>query len=373
MNIELQEISISTDKTVRHVSARGAKNDKGDFIITMMPGRITGSDIYQGMKMMKSTDDGKTWSPLTSCENLERHSYKNDWEILFHDPTPMYHKKSGVFLGIGRSNIYGRDDEFAPGPHEMFTMWSTYDVNRNIWSPARILDVPEQDGMFYRCGSGGSQYVELENGDILLPVQHASKETTVNNFYSDFCATVCRCSFDGNELTYLEKGNTLTLQVPRGFCEPSITAYKDEYFLCLRNDVSGYVTKSRDGLHYEEPVELCFDDGTNVGNYNTQQHWIKGGDRLYLVYTRRGADNDHIFRNRAPLFIAEFDPMRMCLIRSTEELVVPKRGADLGNFGCLSVNEREGYVFTVESMPGEWDQAAAYGSKGSLFIAKLHF
>ena len=45
-------------------------------------------------------------------------------------------------------------------------------------------------------------------------------------------------------------------------------------------------------------------DGQALGSYNTQQHWISHGDSLYLIYTRRGANNDHVFRNRAPIFIA---------------------------------------------------------------------
>ena len=43
-----------------------------------------------------------------------------------------------------------------------------------------------------------------------------------------------------------------------------------------------------------------FDDGSELGNYNTQQHWVTHSDGLFLVYTRRGADNDDIARHRAP-------------------------------------------------------------------------
>ncbi len=38
----------------------------------------------------------------------------------------------------------------------------------------------------------------------------------------------------------------------------------------------------------------------------------------FLVYTRRGADNDHVFRHRAPLFIAQVDPKRLDVIRASE-------------------------------------------------------
>ena len=40
--------------------------------------------------------------------------------------------------------------------------------------------------------------------------------------------------------------------------------------------------------------EWRFDDGSPLGSYNTQQHWVTVGGGLFLVYTRKGADNDHI-------------------------------------------------------------------------------
>jgi hypothetical protein len=80
------------------------------------------------------------------------------------------------------------------------------------------------------------------------------------------------------------------------------------FYLTLRNDTAGYVSVSDDGLHFSEPKKWCWTDGSDLGNYNTQQHWVTHQrSRLYLVYTRRGANNDHVFRHRAPLFMAEVD------------------------------------------------------------------
>ena len=50
---------------------------------------------------------------------------------------------------------------------------------------------------------------------------------------------------------------------------------------------------------------------------------------LYLIYSRRGANNDHVFRNRAPLFIARVDPERPCVLRATEQILMPETGLDL--------------------------------------------
>ena len=129
-------------------------------------------------------------------------------------------------------------------------------------------------------------------------------------------------------------------------------------------------------MHFEEPRPLCFDNGENLGNYNTQQHWLTGGGRLYLVYTRKAENNGHMFRHRAPLFIAEFDPESMTVIRSTERIAVPERGARLGNFGCCSFSDERGYIFAAEWMqndPHGWEVCAARGSDNSIFVATVDF
>jgi hypothetical protein len=95
-----------------------------------------------------------------------------------------------------------------------------------------------------------------------------------------------------------------------------------------------------------------------VPTYNTQQHWVTHSDGLFLVYTRQADNNGHIFRHRAPLFIAEVDPERLCLIRASERILVPERGARLCNFGVVDVNERETWVTVAEWMQngGIWGE-----------------
>ena len=96
-----------------------------------------------------------------------------------------------------------------------------------------------------------------------------------------------------------------------------------------------------------------------------------------MVYTRRNANNDHVFRHRAPLFFAEFDTEKMCLIRSTEQIAVPERGARLGNFGCVNISENEAWVIAAEWMQTtspdskNWRRCMSYGSDNSIFVAKI--
>jgi hypothetical protein len=92
---------------------------------------------------------------------------------------------------------------------------------------------------------------------------------------------------------------------------------------------------------------------------------------LYLVYTRRGADNDHVFRHRAPLFMARVDPERLTVLRSTERVLVPQRGAALGNFGVTIVSPDETWVVVTEVMHPA--TAVKHGSDNSVYVVKLHW
>ncbi|MBS3762593.1 MAG: exo-alpha-sialidase, partial [Planctomycetes bacterium] len=112
-----------------------------------------------------------------------------------------------------------------------------------------------------------------------------------------------------------------------------------------------------------------FDDGTELGNYNTQQHWVTHSNGLFLVYTRRGLGNDHVFRHRAPLMIAEVDPEELVVIRDTERELVPNRGARLGNFAVTDVSPSETWVVVAEWMqPVDCEK---YGSDNTIWAARL--
>ena len=101
-------------------------------------------------------------------------------------------------------------------------------------------------------------------------------------------------------------------------------------------------------------------------------------DGLFLVYTRKGANNDHVFRHRAPLFIAQVDPERLVVRRSTERVLVPQRGARLGNFGVTVVSPEETWVTVTEWMQ-TWGPKYIlpvdnkYGADNSIYVAKIRW
>ena len=211
------------------------------------------------------------------------------------------------------------------------------------------------------CGNGSGQSIELENGELLIPVYY--KIQGVENMY----AMVLRCAFDGENLTVLELGEPMTIAIARGLCEPSLVCHKGSYYMTLRNDECGLVAESTDGVNYTNLQLWKWEDGSVLQNYNTQQHWMPVGDELYLVYTRRAGTNDHVFRHRAPLFAAKVENMR--LVRSSEFVVVGEKGARLGNFGVTAYRETGAIV-----MAAEWMQPAGceqYGSDNHIYVAKI--
>lgn len=332
----------------------------GSIVFTMQKWMVKRSDVFFPLWGTHSSDTGKTWSAITEHSNsLGRVPGKNGSEIGISDFTPKWHQKSGKLLGTGHTVTY-KDNHLLAGSFRR-TIYSVYDQNSKNWSKWASLDLPDTL-KFYSEGAGSTQRLDLPNGDILLPTYFGPKQEKLNA-----SVTVMRCRFDGTRLRYVEHGTELQIDGGRGFVEPSICLYKGLYYLTIRNDHAGYVAVSKDGLHYGKPIEWKFDTGEALGNYNTQQHWISHSDGLYLVYTRKGAGNDHVIRHRAPLFIARVDPGNMTVIRNSERILVPDKGAQLGNFGVVHINEDESWVTTSEGM----SQGTQYGADGRVYAARI--
>lgn len=336
-------------------------------VLTTQRLQITGSDVFYALNSATSKDLGKSWSPLVKQDILGRKIIDNRTQMTICDFTPTWHRATGTLLGTGHTVWYRDNKVMKVRPRA--TAYSIYDQNTDQWQQWRELKMPNLP-QFENCGAGSVQRFDLPNGDILLPVYFKAPKQT------QYSVTVCLCRFDGKELHYVKHGTEMTVPVKRGFAEPSITKFQDRYFLTLRNDEHGYVTASPDGLNFEKPQRWKFDDGSELGNYNTQQHWVTHHGGLFLVYTRKGANNDHVFRHRAPLFIAQVDPETLQVIRKTERVLVPERGARLGNFGVVVVSPQEMWVIVTEWMQ-TWGPNHIipvdnpYGANNSVYISKI--
>ncbi|WP_277482670.1 sialidase family protein [Catalinimonas alkaloidigena] len=342
------------------------KKSNPRVVMTMNTLDLSGSDVFKGMFGMHTDDLGKFWTPPQHLVSLAPR-YENidgvQHPVAASDFWPGYHATTKTLLGTGHTIVYTPEWEIR-NPRPRHTAYAIYEPDNNQWSAWKKLIMPD-DEKFMSAGAGCVQRYDEADGNILLPIYFKPKQ-------SNSRVTVVRCSFDGKELRHLEHGNELSIQdESRGLHEPSITRFNGVYYLTIRNDNRGYVSISEDGLHYEPIQEWKFDDGSGLGNYNTQQHWVSHSDGLFLLYTRKGANNDHVFRHRAPLFMAQVDPEKLCVIRNTEQVLVPERGARLGNFGVTDVSPDETWVTVAEWMQPQGVEK--YGSDGSVYVARIHW
>lgn len=325
-----------------HARAGAIPGSTPKVVLTMQKLLLTGSDVFYALNELRTDDLGKSWrGPTEHGETLGRRDEPGGIVVAASDFWPKWHRASGKLLGVGHTVRYEHNRVMHGAPRQ--TVWSVYDPASATWTPWTTLAMPDEP-RFFNAGAGSVQRVDLPDGRLLIPIYHSAKGDKHAR------VSVMRCRFDGRQLKLEAVGNELAVNEDRGLVEPSIARFGKRFYLTIRQDARGYVTSSADGLHFDPPKPWLSDDGTDLGNYNTQTHWVTHSDGLYLVYTRKGANNDHVFRHRAPLFIARVDPATLRVVRSTERILVPERGARLGNFGVTEVNERETWVTVTEWM-----------------------
>jgi hypothetical protein len=342
-----------------------------------------GTHSYGNLFYIDSTFQTRKWSIPKKIENLKRRIVENKIVKVFGDVTPGWHEKSRTVLCTGKTFFSDISDSAyifdlnkvisANLPKKRIDIenlqevaYATYNPGSDNWSVPKSVELPEKldnGDEFYCVNAGCSQWVDLPNGDILLPVRFIKSKLYVS--------TVILCSYDGNNLKFKKNGSLFTVADGRGLYEPSIVCYNEKFFLTIRGDSSAYVAKSKDGLNFKSFREWEFSDESWLGSYNTQQHWISNSHGLFLVYTRKGANNDHVFRHRAPLFIAQVDPEKLCVIKETEKILIPipEDASDLGNFGISYVNDNESWV-TVAVSP---KNIGLVDRKTKILIAKIHW
>ena len=155
------------------------------------------------------------------------------------DVTPGWHAPTGRLLGIGHTVRY-KNNKLMGDPRPRETAYTVYDPATGQWTPWQVLEMPDPD-KFFSAGAGCAQWLVENGGTILLPIYFKNRSTDC------YTVSVFRCRFDGEELTCVEQGGELVLDVPRGYCEPSLTRFRGRYYLTLRNDVKGYVAVGGDG------------------------------------------------------------------------------------------------------------------------------
>lgn len=360
LKISLSSVRSGYDGKTCYVHGRVGVYPDGEAVLTLQKLTVSGCDTFSPVELM--TFDGQNWSEPRPDPAFSP-VFGADTVALACDMTPAYHTASGRMLCTGHTAVYRKDVFKLAKNRRRATSFAVYNRESRCFSPWKALELPD-DALFYCAGAGCTQRSDLPDGTILLPHYCRAKQDTA------YCSLTFRCSFDGERLRYLGHGAPVIGETgERGLYEPSLIYYDGLFYLTLRSDRTGFVAVSQDGLTFTEPREWCFNDGKSVGNYHTQQHFFTLGGKLWLVYTRCGVNNDHVFRHRAPLLTAEVDPERLVLLRDTEQILIPERGARLGNFGVTQVSGSEVLVSACEWMqPAGCEQ---YGSDNTLWLARI--
>lgn len=350
----------------RAAAIPGAGKNGGPAVILTLQKHLRASDHYTGLSFMRSDDLGATWTPPVLPPELDWQKESDGVDIAVCDVTPGWHPQTKRLIAIGTKLRYSRTGEQlteVPGGYQC--AYAAYDPAAGDWTAWKLLETPHLDGKFFQLAPGCVQWLVKPDGTLLVPCYFKGPTGT------DYTATVLHCAFDGATMSLIESGDEIGMVGGRGICEPSLALFQGRYYLTLRNDDGGYVTTGDDGLHFSPMIPWRFDDGTDLGSYNTQQHWLVHSDGLFLSYTRRGANNDHIFRHRAPLFIAQVDPDTLRVIRNTEQVAIPERGAPLGNFGASAITPEESWITDAEYILSNTPDPR--GADGSVIVARIRW
>jgi hypothetical protein len=363
-----------------HIIFNGRKNPPTWFHpkVTLIPAKpnpvalltcqsISGSDYFGQVYFSLSHDLGRTWSTPEEIPSLGRQNLKDGLQEGVCDVVPEFHPPTGTVLAVGH-NVYYQDGKLTLPDRMRFPVYVVRDARGN-WSDRWKLawDDPRASAMHT---SGCSQRILLPDGKLIFPLSFSVLERPDRSVGSALCG------FDGSYLHLLKFGNTLSLPVKRGLLEPSLAFYDNRYWMTIRaEDDYGYLSTSADGLHWEIQRPWTWENGAALTLSTTQQHWLIHSEGLFLVYTRKTEQNVNVLRWRAPLFVAQVDTHKKCLLRETERVVLPLLGdgvndpknvALMGNFHIVNATEHESWVTVGENYPAnDW--------KGDTLLARIRW
>ena len=302
------------------------------LLMTMARLSTTGTDVYSGIGYLTSEDEGKTWSDLTELPYASK-PLREDIQGMFGAVLPVYHPQTGKVLILGNCvgyTNYGTPKVKLTGMR--FPAYAVYDPKTQKWSDDYTVLLDQEDANT----TSGFPWIQ-EDGSLLWPCNGGQ---------------VLRATFDGEKLTVTGRSSRIQGlgKAPKNTGEYHLTKLDDSFFLTLRCPDQNRVARSQDGQNFEPAIPLTWDDETLVPAVATQMRWVRQQGKLYLVYTRADDSSKGIFRNRAPLWMAEYDTTRMRLKKATEVIAVPISPGrdDLGNFGTNFINDRLSFVTTSE-------------------------
>lgn len=390
MNIERLKFWMGKDEP--HFFHPAVCRTKDGLLMTLQTFDGAG-DTYGPVQCCLSTDQGQSWSAIENVEPLRTTVLPSGIREGIADVRPFYHLHTESVIAIGCNTFYGEkkqvleDANFDKDKYRQYPVYAIRDA-AGSWSERKRLFHPFfAEKKNWRVAS--AQLEILADGDVIIPIY------MVDEGVMHGCS-VCtvRCTFDGSDLKIIEVGSQVKGNERYAIVEPSVVKFGDKFYLTLRahdakagyihlaTDGCGFWAESDDGLNWSELKTWMRDDGSRLVTSTTQQHWMKLGEKIFLVYTREDESNADVMRWRAPLFAVEFDVENKCLIKRTEEIVLPLMRKDgiasvYGNFHVSSISSEISIVsdaamwFRIEKGETEAeDRIAEYDSSVCIAIIK---
>jgi hypothetical protein len=327
---------------------------------------VTGSDYFGQVHASVSPDMGAHWGQPEPLAALGRIELPDGFQEGVCDVVPEYHAATDTVLAMGH-NVFYHGGRLARPATQRYPVYVVRQRDGS-WSSTRqrlMWEDPRGTAM-YTCGCAQRQ--TLPDGNLLIALSYAPLGQ------QDRMVGSVVCSFDGSTVRVLEAGPELRLAVGRGLLEPTLTRFGNSYWMTIRaEDGHGYLSQSEDGLHWSPLSAWSWDDGQELSMSTTQQRWLTHSDGLYLVYTRQAEHNANVMRWRSPLYLAEVDLDRRCLIRATERTVFPLIGdgvgdpdhvARMGNFHVTNAAASESWITVGETRPAD-------GWAGNTLLARV--
>ncbi|MDB6003134.1 MAG: sialidase [Prosthecobacter sp.] len=318
--------------TIPRVTAMGMREGQPQLLMTLSKLSTTGTDVYRGLGYATSTDGGTTWTPLVELPYIAR-PLRDGITGMFGAVLPVFHPQTGKVLLLGNCvgyTGYGTSSVKLTGLR--YPAFAVYDVATAKWSADyTVLDDQQEANT-----TSGFPWI-LADGTLLWPCNGGQ---------------VLKASFDGEKVTILARSPQIEGlgKQAKNTGEYHLTKSGDKFYIAMRCPDQNRIAVSDDGQHFAPAVPLRWDDGTVVPSMATQMRWVRQQGRLYLVYTRVDPSSKGIFRNRAPLWMAELEPVTVRLKKSTEVIAVPISPGrdDLGNFGATFVSDELSLITTSE-------------------------
>lgn len=323
---------------------------------------INNSDVYAAPMYSISSDQGKTWSkpqPITPLKSVELNDGSGTVEG-FADPRPFV-LPDGKVIVIGCATFYKGNtlsvlakDKKAQKPveHKAPSYYAIWSPESGQWSQRYTLELPGVDTKRY--SSACTQIAIRKDGKIIVPLYvdinvKVEHESPIHQHR--FGAMTALYEYKNGKLEFTGKSDILSIPIKRGMCEPSVIEFADNRFaMTIRaEDKNMYCAVSDDGINWSKPQPWKWQDGSAIVTDSTQQHWVRLGKKVFLVYTRNDGSNSKIMRYRAPMYIAEALPEKAQLIKASEKVVFPRatlNGVEalLGNFHCTQIDNNAALV-----------------------------